>query len=217
MRRLTLTSVVLVSLACATQEEPRPPTSQPPAQQLDPKPEVKERQPEPEPEPQPIPVDVVVSSVHIRQDCPDAPAAAPAAEAEAKGAVAPQLLGDREYPPACGQSRVQLSFTSRAQRPVAVTVKGARMIPDGPGTAIVLSTRSPSLWDAAGGYKPWDELVQVGKSAASYKLGAKDWNAVDRMVGFLYFLELEVEIGGETQTIKSQVFTPEPEEQTPVT
>ncbi|MBL4686105.1 MAG: hypothetical protein JKY37_16045 [Nannocystaceae bacterium] len=121
--------------------------------------------------------------------------------------------GEMAYPPPCIQSRVQLSFTSRAARPVAVVVKEARMIPEGSGASIVLSTRAPSLWDATGGYKPWDEFAPVGKSDASYKLGAKDWSAVDRMVGDLYFLELKVEIGGEPRTIKSQVFTPEPEEQ----
>ena len=228
MRKLILSSFVLVTVGCAPHEDPE--FTKPPVKQVEAKPEP---EPEPDPKPAPVPVDVVVASAQIMSDCPDEPTSADTAPA--KGAVAPgkrampapaepEHAGDTpddEFLPGaapsqalsvCTQSWLQLSFTSRAEVPIDVKILKTTLIPSGlEQKKIPLQTRAPSVWDSTKGYLPWDETVQPGELKASYKLGAKDWSVVNREAqnGLYYEVEVEIDVGGEIRTLRSPTISKE--------
>jgi len=155
---------------------------------------------------------VVISSVQLIENCPDAPEAEAAADMdrsttqeqqERKGAAA-----------RCEQSTVQLAV--RSERAGQLRIEAVRVL-DGARQRLAGSStlRQPTQWSAAESrYLRWDERVVAGKDLQiSYKLGNLDLARAEQLVGpgfntqsGPFMLELEVSIDGRRQTVRSTAF-----------
>jgi hypothetical protein len=168
-----------------------------------------------------------IASVQMIQDCPDPaneapakPAAAmpPAAdEQSARGASAARIAGDGgSFQQPCTQSTMQLSLAHDASDAQRVEVVAVRLM-RGKEVVGTIAARKPSRWNDAGTYDAWDERVPVGTEIkVSYRLGEPDWSKVQDKVGTgvdlysqRYTLEVDLELGGTTTTVRSPEFSRE--------
>lgn len=129
--------------------------------------------------------------------------------------------GDSEfaggYPDFCTQSTIQLELATEGDKAADVTIKAIRLLAKDGKPVGELAARLPTAWDE-NGYSPWDQALEPGEPVkASYKLSAPDWSAVEKSIGensfgYMFRLEVDVEIGGVTQTVQSpEVPREEPE------
>lgn len=236
---LLMTATFLLASGCASHEDPDGSTPKPPVQPVEPEvPDADPiAEPPPPEEPAEPAVRVALSSVQLHQDCPDPEPEAGAAKPAAPASVRPEPQGDMPKPsPAksrakrakptspgfapsarrsCTQSTMQLSFTSETEGVVTVAVKEARLVlVDDKSVLGTLKTRMPTAWDDTDGYKAWDEALPRGALKASYKLGGPDWIGVESKLGGtsfgrMYMLEVDVDLGGTVQTVRSTEFTRE--------
>ncbi|KIG14642.1 hypothetical protein DB30_06521 [Enhygromyxa salina] len=173
-------------------------------------------------------VKLAVASVQVIQDCPDPPEPAPSgaahdsppptepmpAQPPAAGARADPGAAARKAGPGfqqpCTQSTMQLTLAVDGDAPQTVRIAAVRLL-DKQGKVVgTLGSRKPSAW-VDQGYAPWDETVGKGEVKASYKLSLPDWNAVDTAIGqssfgYMFKLEVDVEIAGEIHTVQSPEF-----------
>lgn len=192
----------------------------------------KQREPEAKVDPQPqISLRAAIASVSLIRDCPDptpsksatpaAPAAAPmppqdsASESVAAGARA-RPAGDSVdgWSPPCQQSTMQLTLSHDAKEAQRFTLKAARLTAAGTGAQLAtIAARGPTRWDEGGRYVDWDEsLPAAAELKVSYRLGEPDWSLVSKALGSddtygaRYVLEVDVELGGRTMTLRSPEF-----------
>lgn len=186
--------------------------------------------PEPEPEPEVETVTVAVASVQLQDDCPQPAAAAGAAAqapAQGKRSMPKPGLGDVEgdvahgdMDPAiearlaarCVQSEVQLSITSEDSEALPFSIRAVRLRKgeevDADGPIQTMTARAPRIWKGSS-YAAWDQSIAPGSTLnVRYSLGAPDWAAVEKILSgssweWLYVVELEVEVAGRVQTIRS--------------
>ena len=116
------------------------------------------------------------------------------------------------YMPPCQQSTMQVSFAGQGPASSKVVIKELRLLtPEGSPLA-TLKTRLPTVWEESV-YSPWDEVLQAGKDInVSYKIAPPTWGEVERALGGpshgkMFVLEADIEVGGETQTVRSIEFT----------
>lgn len=225
MRRIALTSLALAVFGCTPHHDSLPGTPKSGADAPAEEPQLPEQA-----EPKPVPIQVAVASAQLYEDCPAAPGepakAEPAGQVDdehpgesarpflegARGKTAPPIPGmvGSLYPPPCTQSWLQLTFSSAAAGPVDVEIKRVQVVTGGTRLGAKLQTRSPSVWDSTHGYLPWDEVVLPGESKASYKLGAQKGASIRAIAAeqLFYFVEVEISVGGELQTIRSPEVSP---------
>ncbi len=178
---------------------------------------------------------VAIASVQVIEDCPHQdkndlpalPAGSPAAPeppaadedvparparsmTETAAGAARRGGGDID---SCTQSTVQLAFTGTTETPAAVRIVGTRLLrPDTNAKVGTLNVRKPKQWIDGSGYRPWDQTVPAGGSLkASYKLSMPNWAEVDKDIGkssfgYMFILEVDVEIDGAVQTLTSPQF-----------
>jgi hypothetical protein len=165
-------------------------------------------------------IKTAVASVQLVEDCPDPPEAAPAAAAEVAPGAA--MRGDSPYGSGpshdCTQSTMQLSFENASERDGTVHITAVRLL-DAAGSRELgrLGARKPSVWNPEGTYQRWDQVVPAGGTRkVAYRLGDPDWSAVQRAIGESediyarsFVIEVEVEVGGKTTTVRSPQFTRE--------
>ena len=179
---------------------------------------------------------VSIASVQLIEDCPhqDQHDPGPPTAAQEPAAAAPAESAQRMAMPVqpgsaagdvaegrggvdfdqCTQSRLQLAFKSTGKGEANVKIRGARLLVPGSGKqAGALQTRKPQMWTETEGYRAWDEVVPNGEDElkAAYKLSVPDWSKVDAMIGrssfgFMFVLELDVEIDGVVETLRSPQF-----------
>ena len=178
-----------------------------------------------EPEPAAVNVKVSVASVQLQDDCPSAAPAKPtASDKPAESAAEPEMQQEKDagdvapgaagrmakgFAPMCTQSRVQLSIESDGDEAQSFAIREVRLKKaDGGDVLSTMSTREPSLWTDSK-YTPWDESVAAGASIkVGYALGDPDWGRVGKALGGdtwgpMYIVEIDVEIGGQMQTVAS--------------
>ncbi len=137
----------------------------------------------------------------------------PASIAPSSDSLGPGAVGNKaRYAPPCQQSTMQVSFAGQGPSSSKVVLKELRLLtPDGKSLGI-LKARLPTVWDESV-YAPWDEVVQAGKDInVSYKITPPNWGEVEGVLGSpshgkMFVLEADVEVGGETQTVRSIQFT----------
>jgi hypothetical protein len=219
--RSTLLAALLTA-ACAAHE------GEPDAQAPDVKPRAEyELQPDetPDPDPEPDPPKVAkmsISSVQLLADCPDpvstAPAGAsrsePAPSAVAPGATANPSMRGRGIRQPCAQSMMQVAFTDHGPQEARVSIKEVRILSADGKLLDELMFRDPMAWlDET--YKTWDEtLAPNADLKGSYKLTPPDWSQVEQKLGSPSFgpnfvLEVDVEIAGVRQIVRSPEFVRE--------
>jgi hypothetical protein len=146
-----------------------------------------------------------------------AKAASPAAEAEdvAEGAPADgDDAGDFEQP--CTQSAMQIAFRDVGSA-APVKIVAVRMLrPDNDAVVATLTPREAAVWNTAGRYETWNEQLAASEKPVntSYKLSVPSWSDVESKlgkasVGHMFVLEVDVSVGGQTQTVRSTEFTRE--------
>jgi len=120
----------------------------------------------------------------------------------------------------CTQSTMQLAFTGQGPAPATVRIKEIALFPAAGGAASggelgTLRSRGPAAF-VDGSYKPWDETLKPGGDLkASYKLSMPNWSEVESRngsktsFGAMFVLEIDVEIDGVVQTVRSPEFTRE--------
>ena len=212
-----LLSIALMMAACQKEKKSEP-----------------EPEPIPPEPPKVVVATATIASVQILQDCPDpkpatgtpaspkveqipAKPAAPAKTAPAESMPASMAPADSAgrhsgaYQPPCQQSTIQFSFAGQGAQSSKVTLKELRLLtPEGKPLA-TLNTRLPSVWGESV-YTAWDEVLQAGKDInVSYKVAPPSWSEVEkelggRSFGKMFLLEAVVEVGGETQTVRSSEF-----------
>ncbi|PRQ09120.1 hypothetical protein [Enhygromyxa salina] len=181
---------------------------------------------EPEQPPPKLAVELAVASVQVIEDCPDPPEAAPTEAAptlRADESMAPGVAKPSAEPAAgaarkagpgfvqpCTQSTMQLTLAVEGDEPQQVRVAAIRLLDKQGKTVGTLSSRKPTAW-VDQSYVPWDETVGAEEVKASYKLSLPDWNAVDAAIGqpsfgYMFKLEVDVEIAGELHTLQSPEF-----------
>ena len=139
--------------------------------------------------------------------------AMPISEGDVAPGAAAQGRGGGDFDQ-CTQSRLQLAFKSTGRGDANVKIKGARLLVPGSGKrAGELQTRKPQVWTETDGYRAWDEVVPNGEDAleAGYKLSVPEWSKVDAMIGrssfgFMFVLEVDVEVDGVVETLRSPQF-----------
>jgi hypothetical protein len=129
--------------------------------------------------------------------------------------VASDQLGTRQGLTAaersCTQSTIQIVFSEQGPRPSSVAIKSIRLLtPEGKKLA-TMKSRLPSQWNE-NVYSPWDEILKPNENTTvSYKLSPPDWNAVTTELGKsshgqMFILEVEIDVGGQVQTVRSSEF-----------
>ncbi len=228
MHRLMLVGIAAaLATACAPHEDGE--SNEPEVPRVEP--ERPQPQPQP-PEPVATTAKVSIASVQLVQDCPDqdatpadqGPAATTVAPAKAKTMVvdeAPQRAARGTAKPGyapirqpCTQSAMQLRFTGE-DAPAKVAIVSVRMLTATGEKLGTLQARKPTAWHD-GTYQPWDEMLPAeGELQASYKLSVPNWNDVQTVLGdrnpfeTMFVLEVDVEIGGQRQTVRSPEFVRE--------
>ncbi|MGH1344124.1 MAG: hypothetical protein ACRBN8_21375 [Nannocystales bacterium] len=171
-----------------------------------------------DPEPAAVNVKVSVASVQLQDDCPSAkpPSSADSKpdedeprEAAMETESAAAARSAKGFAPMCTQSRVQLSIESASDTAQSVAIVAVRLKKaDGGEVLGTMTTREPTLWENSK-YNPWDESVAAGASIkVGYSLGDPNWAQVGKSLGGdtwgpMYIVELDVEVGGQRQTIAS--------------
>jgi len=211
-------SILGLASGCAGHDDkegnaPTPATTTPPSE------------PGPGPEPATVDVKVSVASVQLQDDCPSAKPAKPVAPAEPEASASKPAMQQKAVPgdvargasaemakgfaPMCTQSRVQLSIESDSDAAQAFAVVAVRLKKaDGGDLLSTMSPREPTLWEDSK-YNPWDESIAAGASIkVGYALGDPDWGKVGKALGGdtwapMYIVEIDVEIGGQVQTVAS--------------
>lgn len=172
---------------------------------------------------------VSIASVQMIQDCPDpAPAPAAGATAAAKSAAMPAeppaadiserpgavARGGPGFQQPCTQSMMQVAFAGQGKESARVEVKRVRLLTPAGKALDTIVARKPMFWTDET-YKPWDQLIQPNTDVkGSYKLSLPNWTTVEAAsgkpsLGAMFILELEVEVGGVSQTVRSPEFTRE--------
>jgi hypothetical protein len=231
LRRLLLAGIAAtLATACAPHDDGD--VNEPDAPRVDPKPDPEPEQPVPVSEM----ATVTIASVQIVQDCPDSPDA-PAQPTHEKPAMSsqaapmPPALGDESraarvargasadgsapFRQPCTQSSMQLSFAGQGPEAAKVQIGAVRVLTSTGEKLGTLQARKPTAWRDSG-YQPWDEMLPADSDLkASYKLSVPDWSVVESKLGdrnpfeTMFVLEVDVEIGGETQTVRSPEFVRE--------
>lgn len=190
---------VLASTACTSHDghEPEPPTATK------------------------IELRAAIASVQLAQDCPDPPAAPPAAQPAVMQELAPgaaaRMRGDGsgDWSPPCTQSAVQLTLSHDGKDTQPFEIKAMRLTQAGQGGVLAsVPFRSPSRWIVDGNrYDAWDQkLAPATELKVSYKLGEPDWSLVaktlgnDDTFGKRYVLEVDVSFAGRSITLRSPEF-----------
>ena len=111
----------------------------------------------------------------------------------------------------CTQSTIQIVFSEHGPKPSGVAIKSIRLLtPEGKMLA-TLKSRLPSQWNE-NIYSPWDQVLKPNSNTTvSYKLSPPDWNAVATVLGKsshgqMFILEVEIDVGGQMQTVRSSQF-----------
>ena len=222
---------LLLSAGCTSHEgEPKPQPK--PEGQVDPEPEP---EPEPEP-PKVVATARIASVQMIEdcpQHDPPPPAQPASLVPSAQAPMGGQLLEDSSVaagararpmdgaagdsalgwgPSMCTQSSMQIVFSGQGEEPGRVRIQRIRMLkPEGSVPLATLDARLPSLWNS-GAYTPWDEVVPAGAEVqASYRLSVPEWSLLEKALGGssygpMFVLEVELEIDGQRQTIRSPEF-----------
>ena len=159
-------------------------------------------------------------------DEPPPPASPPAAEPEkpAAGAMARPMrravpAGDIQHgdsfapmPTICTQSTMQLNFSKDGVETDKVTIEDVRvLLPDSSDRVGTVQARKPTRWTGSK-YEPWDETIPAGTEVkAAYRISVPDWGPIDKKVGGnsfgkMFIIEVDLTIGGQTQTIRSPQF-----------
>jgi hypothetical protein len=184
----------------------------------------------PEPAPPKLSVKLAIASVQMIEDCPDPPEPTGSAGGVEESLTPPPMPAQEppgRQPPAhhrqapgfapmqqpCTQSTMQLTASVDGDEPQPVRIAAIRLL-DKQGKPVgELSSRKPTNFvDQA--YAPWDETAGNAEIKASYKLSVPDWSAVEQAtgessLGYMFKLEVDVEIGGELHTVQSPEFTHE--------
>lgn len=125
-----------------------------------------------------------------------------------------QAKGDGDFDQ-CTQSRVQLSLANSGKTVGTIKIVAARLFQPGKSAVLgTMQTRKPANWSTPGAYVGWDETVPAGEAVkASYKLSQPDWSKINAKLGNTYGqmfeLELDIEIDGVKQTVRSPEFSRE--------
>ncbi len=229
LRRLLLAGIAAtLATACAPHDDGE--SNEPEAPRVDPD------KPEPEqPEPPKEMATVTIASVQMVQDCPDPPDAPaqptnekPAAssqavpmspalgdESPARAARGASADGSAPFRQPCTQSAMQLSFTGQGPEAAKVAIRGIRVLTSTGERLGTVQARKPTAW-RDGGYQAWDEMLPADSDLkASYKLSVPNWSEVEAKLGdrnpfsTMFMLEVDVEIGGQMQTVRSPEFVRE--------
>lgn len=225
VRILAALSIALC-VGCASHEgtdtskgDPKPPTTEPD-----------------KPEPAKVVSKASIASVTMIEDCPQHDPPPPPADEEvapaapAKPAEAPAQAARRAPPSAdisagdsidgrgipsdmCTQSTMQLAFSADGKTPGKVAIKTIRVLdPKSEKPLGNVTARVPTTWTKAGNYEAWDEIVPAGEETkASYRISVPDWTKVEKELGggsfgASFILEVDLEVDGVSQTIRSPQF-----------
>jgi hypothetical protein len=232
-RRLLLVGIAAVlSTACAPHEDGE--STKPGTPEVEPKDPTRA-----EPEPSKQLATVTIASVQMIQDCPEqdatpaaGPRPAPGAPAapmppadegvrqdESRAARGASVAGKPGYAPIrqpCTQSTMQLSFTGQGPTSAKVKIEAVRVLAASGDELGTVNARLPTAWKQDGTYQTWDETIAPETDVkASYKLSVPNWNDVEAKLGdrnpfeTKFVLEVDVEVGGELQTVRSPEFVRE--------
>lgn len=149
-------------------------------------------------DPSDAPVDTRIASVSLASDCPDV---------AARGAsLDEQCLAAEMCPSLCDQSSMQIRFVSdlnQAEAPRKVSVVAVRLLDAVSGKVLgALASREPAIW-TMNDYSAWDERLTSGTVQAYYKLSAPDWAGIGAEWDASFILEVDLEIDGTTNTVRS--------------
>ncbi len=148
---------------------------------------------------------VSIASVSLADDCPDA---LPKNETQA------DICADPGCGPLCDQSSMHLAFVSDLvadAAPRKVTITAARLLDADTGKVLDdLTPREPAIW-TMDAYSPWDEKLTSANVQALYKLSQPDWGTIGADWDASFILEVDLEIDGAKNTVKSDVVQREPE------
>ena len=220
----------------AQPESDKPPRNEP---QVDPRPDPQpEPQPEPEPEPNAKIAISSVTMVQDCADphtvrSPGASATAPASPKPTSPAA---IAADAPMPPAkgasatrarrvgpggslrqpCTQSTMQLAITETAGASAKIGIEQVRLVrPDTGAVLATIEAREPTAWNDAGQYTAWDETLEPDAEVkASYEISVPNWSDVDTALGqssmgHMFALEVDIEVDGVAQTVRSPEFARE--------
>lgn len=115
------------------------------------------------------------------------------------------------YVQPCVQSTLQLSFIGQGDFASKVAIKELRLLAASGQDLGTVKTRLATQWQN-NGYLPWDQQLQPNTDLkAGYKITPPDWTAVGAKLGgssygVMFVLEVEVEIDGVKQTVRSAQF-----------
>jgi hypothetical protein len=144
-------------------------------------------------------VDATIPAATLGDECPTAAAAC------AAGTVCRSP---------CGQSNVQISFTSAdGSAPAKIEIVAVTLHDATDGSQVdQLTPSNPQKWDGTGGYVAWDQTIAPKTELkASYTLSAPKWSTMsDQSFSRKFRLQVSLKIDGTLVVLQSEVLSREP-------
>ena len=136
----------------------------------------------------------------------------PAKEAASAARGAAIAGGGGPWVQPCTQSTMQVVFSGQGDRTAKVEIEKVRLLDPKSGKSVAtIDAREPAAW-TDGAYQSWNETIAPRQEVkASYELSVPDWTEVEKQIGtsssgFMFVLELDVNVDGELQTVRSSQF-----------